>query len=148
MALSEDEITDWLVEYLSADSELTSMLNGYVAADVRGSQNPSPLVLVQRLDGSDVRVVGLHKIWTECVYHVRGAFHWQGSGPPDRAEINAIGARIQELLGDEEGFEVLTGTIHVHGWREEPEPLPSFNDTTGDLWLQSGGIYRIRASAV
>jgi hypothetical protein len=90
-------------------------------------------------------VVGLHRVWTDTTYHVRGAYKWDGGGVPDRTEVNAIGSRLDDLLHN---HEELTTTIHVHSFREEPEPMPVFIDNDGKLWLQSGGVFRVRASAV
>jgi hypothetical protein len=141
----EDEITSWLLSYLSSDSELSSLVNGEIAPDATWGTNRSPYVRIDRLDGEPKVVIGLHRIWTDSLYHVRGVVHWQGGGQPDRAEVNAIGARIDALLHD---HEETTSTIHVHSFEEESEPLPAVTEASGDLWLQSGGLYRIRASAI
>lgn len=141
----EDEITNWLVSYLGSDSTLTGMLQGDIAPDVSWGTNRSPYVRVDRLDGEPKVVIGLHRVWADTTYHVRGVIHWQGGGQPDRTDVDAIGQRIDELLHD---HEEQTATIHVHSFEEESEPMPSVVDANGDLWLQSGGIYRIRASAV
>ena len=61
-------------------------------------------------------------------------------GPTGRT-INAIGERLDELLHE---VDVLTGTHSIHGFREDPEPTPAVVED-GDLWLQAGGVYRLRA---
>lgn len=145
MANLEDEITDWLVDYLAGDSDLTGMLNGDISPGTTWGTNPTPHVRVDRLDGEDLMVVGLHRVWVDTVYHVYGVDKWREGGRPDRTVVNAIGARIDALLHD---YEESTSSIHVHSFREEPEPTPEVPQPGGGLYLQSGGIYRIRASAV
>jgi hypothetical protein len=140
----EDEIHSWLVSYLASDSELTAMLNGEIAPGTKWDTLPSPYVRFDRLEQLPLVVIGLHRIWMDTLYHVRGVFHWRGGGQPDRSEVNAIGARIDALLHD---HEETTATIHVHSFEEEGEPNPEVPEG-GDLWLQSGALYRIRASAV
>ena len=76
---------------------------------------------------------------------MRGVLHWRGSGRPDRSEVDAIGARLDALLHD---HEAITATHHFHSFREEPEPTPAVTEPNGELWLQSGGVYRVRASAL
>lgn len=149
MSLEEDALTDWLVDYLEADTTLMGMLEGdgtnAVAAEAKWGKLASPFVRVDRLDGTDVMVIGLHRIWTDTHYHVRGAYHWRGSGRPDRTEVNAIGARLDTLLHD---VEVTTAAHHIHSFREDAEPMPSVPEANGELWLQSGGIYRMRVHAL
>lgn len=140
----EDALTEWLVDYLSADTTLMAMLNGEIAPEAVWGTNASPFVRVDRLDGNDLSVIGLYRVWVDTTYHIRGVFHWRGSGRPDRTEVNAIGARIDALL---HGHEAVTATHRVHGFREEPTPTPATVEG-GDLWLQSGGIYRLRVSAL
>ncbi len=143
MALSEDALTDWIVSTLEADATLMGMLNGDVAPEVTWDRNASPFVRVDRLDGEDLMVVGLARVWVDTQYHVRGVFHWSGSGRPDRTDVTAIGERIDALLHDKEAQ---TATHHIHSFREEPEPNPAVSEPNGELWLQSGGIFRLRAS--
>jgi hypothetical protein len=149
MTLPEDLLTDWLISYLEADTTLTAMLNGAegqtVAPEVIWDRLASPFVRIDRLDGDDLMVIGLHRIWSDTTYHVRGVQHWKGSGRPDRTDVNAIGARIDTLLHD---HEETTATLEVHSFREEPEPLPAVTEANGELWLQSGGIFRLRARAL
>jgi hypothetical protein len=121
------------------------MLNGTVAPEVTWDTNASPFVRVDRLDGNDLMVIGLHRVWVDTTFHIRGVFHWRGTGRPDRTEVNAIGARLDELLHD---HEATTSTHSIHSFREEPTPTPATTEPGGDLWLQSGGIYRLRAHAL
>jgi hypothetical protein len=142
----QDELGTWLVDYLESDDTLMAMLNGGVNAEVRPiSTSASPFVRLDYLDGDDLMVIGLHRIWLAATYHVRGVLQWRGSDKPDREEINAIGARIDELLHDNEAT---TATLHVASFREEPTPTPATTEADGSLWLQSGGIYRFLAHAV
>ncbi len=145
MPLEEDALSDWLVDYLEADSTLMGLLNGQVAPEVVWDTNASPFVRVDRLDGEDLKVVGLNRVWVDTTWHVRGVEHWRGSGRPDRSSVNAIGSRLDTLLHD---HEALTATHHFHSFREDPEPLPAVTEPNGELWLQSGGVYRIRVSAL
>jgi hypothetical protein len=145
VVLEEDALTEWLVDYLSADSALMAMLNGEIAPEVVWDSNASPFVRVDRLDGSDVMVIGGHRVWADCTYHIRGVYHWRGSGRPDRTDVNAIGARLDTLL---HFHEALTSAYQIHGFREEPEPTPVVLEGNGELWLQAGGVYRLRATAL
>jgi hypothetical protein len=140
----EDALTDWLVTTLEADATLMGMLNGDIAPEVTWNRNASPFVRIDRLDGEDLMVIGLYRVWVDTQYHVRGVFHWNGEGRPDREDVNAIGARIDELLHD---HEAISSGWHFHSFREEPEPNPAVTEPNGELWLQSGGLYRIRVSA-
>lgn len=143
-AVEEDVLEDWIVSYLEDDSTLMGMCNGEVQPQVIEPRAASPFVRVDRLDGEDLMVVGLKRVWVNTTWHIRGCLLWNGSGRPDRTEINAIGARLDALLHD---HEATTGTYSIHSFREEPEPLPAVL-TDGELWLQSGGVYRIRVAAL
>jgi hypothetical protein len=140
--LPEDAVSEWLVSYLGSDGELMGMLNGDIAPEVRPGSFASPMVRIDYLDGSDLNAVGAQRVWADSTYHIRGAYHWQGGGRPDRTEVNAIGARLDELLHDHAEF---TATLEIESFREEPEPQPAVLEPDGRLWLQSGGVYRIRA---
>lgn len=145
IAVEEDALTSWLVDYLEADATLMGMCNGSVSPEVVWDSNASPFVRVDRLDGEDLMVVGLFRVWTDTTYHVRGVQHWRGSGRPDRTDVNAIGARLDALLHK---HEATTATHMIHSFREEPEPVPAVTEATGELWLQSGGIYRLRVQTL
>lgn len=140
----EDAITEYLVEYLEADTELMGMLNGGVEPEVIAGTDRGPLVRVDRLDGDDLIAVGLYRVWVDTTYHIRGVLQWRGGGRPDRTDINAIGARLDELL---HAHEAVSGDYQFHVFREEPTPSPAVVEPGGELWLQSGGVYRIRANA-
>jgi hypothetical protein len=144
-ALEEDATTEWLVTYLEADATLSGMTEGPVAPEVIWGLSKSPFVRIDRLDTDDLMVVGLHRVWVDQTYHVRGVLHWHGSGRPDRTEVNAIGARLDALLHD---HEEATATHHFHSFREEGEPTPATTEPDGSLWLASGGIFRIRCTAL
>jgi hypothetical protein len=140
----EDAITEYLVDYLESDSELMGMMNGPVSPEVVWGTEAGPLVRVDRLDGEDLFAVGLYRVWVDTTYHIRAVQQWRGSGRPDRTEVNAIGARLDELLHD---HEAISGDYQFHVFREEPTPNPAVVEPGGELWLQSGAIFRIRASA-
>jgi hypothetical protein len=139
----EAAAVDYLVTYLGADATLSSLVNGVWTRSVPQSA-PMPAVKIDRLDADDVYVIGLHRVWDDLTFLVRGtAEHQGGSEPQDWSEVRAIGDRIDELLHD---HEVLTSELQMHAFREE-----SFTDETiegGKLYLHVGGIYRLRASAV
>lgn len=140
----EDAITEYLVTYLEADATLMGMLNGGVEPEVIAGTDLGPLVRVDRLDGDDLMVVGPNRVWVDTTYHVRGVMQWRGGGRPDRTTINAIGDRLDTLL---HAHEATSGDYQFHMFREEPTPQPAVVEPGGELWLQSGGIYRIRANA-
>jgi hypothetical protein len=103
-----------------------------------------PLVRVDRLDGEDLYVIGLYRVWVDTTYHIRVVQQWRGSGRPDRTDVNAAGDRLDELLHD---HEAISGDYQFHVFREEPTPSPAVVEPGGELWLQSGGIFRVRANA-
>jgi hypothetical protein len=133
---------DYLVSYLEADSMLSGLVNG-VWLRSRPQNAPMPAIKIDRQDADDNMVIGLHRVWADLTFLVRGIVHWRGSGQPDWAEVRAIGDRIDTLLHD---HEQTTSELEVHSFREE-----SFTDETiegGDVFLHVGGIYRVRAREV
>lgn len=145
MTLEEDALTEWLISYLEADATLMSMLNGYVAAEAWQDSTNSPFVRLDRLDGNDLMVVGLNRVWTDTTYVIRGVQHWRGGGKPDRTDINAIGARLDTLLHNKTAT---TATNQIHSYREEADPMPAVVTSDGELWLHSGGVYRLRCQTL
>ncbi len=132
----------YLVDLLEADATLGSYVNGVWRKSVPQSE-PFPVVKIDRLDGEDLMVVGLYRVWADMTFLVRGVVHWRGSGQPDYTTVRAIGDRIDALLHDHEGADA---SVEVHSFREEP-----YDDETiesGDLFLHVGGVYRVRAKAV
>jgi hypothetical protein len=146
--LEEDALVDWLIAYLEADTMLMSLIApDHVMVGVYEKTEAAPYIRIDHLDGEDLMVIGLHRVWVDATYHIRGVSHWRGTGQPDRTEVNTIGARLDALLHDQES---VTATHSIHSFREEPEPLPTIYEagSTNPVWLQSGGIYRIRAAAI
>ena len=144
VVLQEDALQEYIVDYLSADATLMGMCNGEVAPEAIWGTNASPFVRIDRLDGADVLVIGLTRVLVDATYHIRGCEHWRGMGRPDRSSVNAIGARIDVLLHKADGND---GAYRIASWREEPEPNPALVEADGELWLQSGGIYRFQITA-
>lgn len=140
----EDAITEYLVTYLEADTELMGMLNGDVSPEVIWGTEAGPLVRIDRLDGEDLNAVGLYRVWVDTTYHIRAVQLWRGSGRPDRTDVNAAGDRLDTLLHGHEGT---SGSYQFHVFREGPTPSPAVVEPGGELWLQSGGVYRVRANA-
>lgn len=131
----------YLVDYLSADTTLQALVNGVWRKSVPQSQ-PFPVVKIDRLDGDDLMVVGLNRVWADMTFLIRGIVHWQAGGQPDWTDVRAIGDQIDALLHGHEG----TGAgVSVHSFREE-----AWDDETvegGDLFLHCGGTFRVRAQA-
>jgi hypothetical protein len=133
---------DYLVALLEADAELMATANA-VTLSVRWARLPSPFVKVDRLSSSDLMVIGLHRIWDDLTFLVRAVHHWEGSGAPDWTTVNDLAHRVDTLLHDHEGQ---TADLEIHSFREE-----SFTDAlveNGELWLHSGGIYRVRCRSL
>lgn len=132
----------YLLDYLGADATLSGLVNGVWLRSVPQSA-AFPAVKIDRQDATDLMVTGLHRVWADLSFLVRGVVHWRGGGQPDWSEVRAIGNRIDQLLHAYEG----TNTdILVHSFREE-----SFTEETiegDDLFLHCGGIYRLRAMAL
>ena len=128
---------------LAGDSTLMGLLQGGVFLRSTPKTARFPVVKIDRQDADDVMVVGLHRVWADLSFLVRGIVHWTGRGIPDWAAARAIGDRVDALLHDHEGSDA---AVSVHSFREEP-----FTDETvegGDLFLHVGGIYRVRARAL
>lgn len=145
----EDAVTDYLVNYLSADTTLMAMLEAPIQAQVFSERAASPFVRVEYLDGADLLAVGTFRVWADMTYHIRASEHWRSTGVPDRSNVNAIGARLDALLhghAEQTATSDGSGTISMHAFREDPEPIPASLETDGTLWLQSGGIYRVRSA--
>lgn len=143
MSINEQAATQqYLIDYLGADATLSGMLEGGVWSDNVAPSARFPIVKLVPQDGSDLMVVGLHRVWSDMVFLVRGIVHWRGSGHLDWTEVRAIGDRIDTLL---HGHEAVTAELQVHSFREEP-----FVDETlePDTFLHCGGLYRVRARAV
>jgi hypothetical protein len=141
--LNEEALAqDYLVALLEADAELMATANA-VTLSVRWARLPSPFVKVDRLSSSDLMVIGLHRIWDDLTFLVRAVHHWEGSGAPDWTTVNDLAHRVDTLLHDHEGQ---TADLEIHSFREE-----SFTDAlveNGELWLHSGGIYRVRCRSL
>ena len=144
MTINEEAAAQqWLLDYLGADATLTGLLEGGIWLRSVPQSEPFPVVKIDRLSASDLYVIGLHRIWDDLTFHVRGIVHWRGGGQPDWTDARAIGNRIDTLL---HAHEAVTSELQVHSFREE-----SMTDETiesGDLFLHVGGIYRLRARAV
>ncbi len=133
----------YLLDYLSADSTLMGLLASGVWLRSVPQSARFPVVKIDRQDASDLMVVGLHRVWSDMSFLIRGVIHWTGSGQPDWTDVRAIGDRLDSLLHD---HEAVTSELQVHSFREEP-----WSDETieaGDLFLHVGGIYRVRARGV
>jgi hypothetical protein len=127
----------WLLDTLEADTTLQGLVN-YFALRSTPQTAPLPYVKVDRLDANDVYVIGLHRVWDDLTFLVRGIT--QG---PDWTTVREIGDRIDAILHDQEAQ---TADLEVHSFREE-----SFTDETieaGDYYLHVGGIYRLRARSL
>jgi hypothetical protein len=133
---------EYLVDLLEADAELMATANA-VVVNVRWARLASPFVKVDRLGSSDLMVIGLHRVWDDLTFMVRAVHHWTGAVAPDWTTVNDLSHRIDALLHDHEGQ---TADLEIHSFREE-----SFTDAIvegGDLWLHSGGIYRVRCRSL
>lgn len=134
---------DYLRTYLTADATLAALLQGGVFLRSTPQSARFPVVKIDRQDADDLMVVGLNRVWADLSFLVRGIVHWTGRGAPDWTSARSIGDRLDTLLHRHEGA---NASISVHVFREEP-----FTDETvegGDLFLHSGGIFRVRARAV
>lgn len=144
MSINEEAAAQqYLLDYLGADTTLAALLEGGVWLRSVPESEPFPVVKIDRQSGDDLHVVGLHRVWADLTFLVRGIVHWRQGGQPDWTDARAIGDRIDTLLHN---HEAVTSELQVHSFRDEP-----WTDETiesGDLFLHVGGIYRLRARAV
>lgn len=132
----------YLVNYLSADATLDGLVNGIWLRSVPESE-AMPVVKIDRQEANDLMVVGLHRVWDDMLFLIRGIVEWSGSGAVDWTDAQAIADRLDQLLHRYEGQ---SATLGVHSFREE-----SWSDETiegGKLYLHAGGMYRVRARAL
>ena len=143
MSINEEAACQqYLLNLLEADTTMDGLVNGVWLRSVPQSE-PFPVVKIDRLDASDLHVIGLHRVWADLSFLVRGIVHWKGSGHPDWTDARAIGDRIDTLLHNKEGQDA---TVAVHSFREESHTDESIE--SGDLFLSVGGVYRARARAL
>lgn len=133
---------DYLMDYLSADSTLTDLVNG-VTFRSAWDELRAPYCKITRLDATDLQVIGPFRVWADLTYQVKGVVRWDGRGLIDWSEVTAIADRIDELL---QAHEIVTSTLELHSFREEPYSDETFE--SGVLYLHAGGIYRVRAHAL
>ena len=133
---------DYLVGYLGADATLDGLVNGVWTRSMPISA-PMPAVKIDVLGRDDVYVIGLHRVWDDMTFLVRGIVENTSRGEVDYTDARAIANQIDTLLHD---HEATTSELAVHSFREE-----SYTDESveGDkLYVHCGGIYRLRAQAV
>jgi hypothetical protein len=132
----------WLLNYLQADAELAGMVNTF-ALKTTFERDALPYVKIDRQDSDDLMAIGMHRVWSDLTFLVRGITEG-GGNPPDWAPVQAIANRIDAVLHRASGS---TATIQVgEVWREE-----AFTDETiegGDHYLHAGGIYRAHVYAL
>ena len=132
----------YLVDYLSSDSTLMSLVND-IWVRTRPASAPLPAVKIDRQEGVDLNVIGPFRVWADMAFLVRGIVHSRSADPRDDwDQAQAIADRIDTLL---QAHEDTTSDLQLHIFREE-----SFSDETIEhgLFLHAGGIYRLRAHAV
>lgn len=144
----ELEAQDWLKGYLEDDGTLMGMLNGGVYFRSTPTGVRTPVVKMDRLDGNDLMVLGMHRVWADLTYLIRGVT--QG---PDWSDVKEIAHQLDTLLHRTAGESVAVTapdgtamTVYVNEiFREEP-----FTDETtegGNYYLHAGGVYRLRVQA-
>ena len=146
--MNEEAATiEHLVEYLEADTTLQGLLEGGVWTSAVAETARFPVVKIDREDSEDLQVFGTSgpiRVWADITFLIRGVVHWTGGGHPDWTTPRAIGDRLDALL---QGYSTTTSAVALKVFREE-----SFTEETvveeGDLFLQVGGVYRVRAQAV
>ena len=133
---------DYLVNYLGTDSAMMDLVNGVYLRSTPATAR-FPVVKIDRMEADDNMVIGLHRVWNDLLFLVRGIVEWDSPDPQDWTDPRAIGDRLDVLLHD---HEETTAELEVHSFREE-----SWTDETvegGKLFLHVGGMYRLRARAV
>jgi hypothetical protein len=129
----------WLRDYLASDADLSSSVQTFAIRSTR-TTDPLPYIKVDILERRDVMVVNAGRVWVDLLFLVRGI-----TKGPDWTDVQTIAARVDTVLHRLQGSG--DATIFIQEvFREEP-----FSDETieaGDLYVHSGGLYRIRAQAL
>lgn len=132
----------YLREYLEADTTLMGSLSGGVWTRSVGISERFPIVKIDRDEAEDQLAFGANgptRVWADITYLIRAVIHWTGSGHPDWTVADELADQLDTLL---HGHQAVTADLDMHIFRVE-----TFTDETvedGDLFLQSGGMYRVR----
>lgn len=127
----------WLKDFLSADAQLAGSVSTFALRSTK-TTDPLPYIKIDILDRSDKMTIAANRVWANLTFLVRGI-----TKGPDWEEVQDIGDRIDAVLhrAAQETADILIREVY----REE-----TFSEETvesGDLYLHSGGIYRVLASA-
>lgn len=127
---------------LEADATLMGMLNGGVYLRSVPTNVATPIVKIDRQDASDLTVVGMHRVWSELTYLVRGIARYNDD--PDWTTVGAIADRIENVL-QEATTSSATATIYCV---RRLEPFTDETTEGGNYYLHAGGIYELYSQAL
>jgi hypothetical protein len=130
----------WLVDYLEADPELSSLVSGVFSTFIGYSNDPLPVVRFFLVEQDDLMTNNATRVWSEFVYQVEAI-----TNGPDATEARAISQRVDELLHRLRGE--TSSTVLV---QEVFRRAPLFRRTKegGDEYIYAGGEYVMRVTAL
>ncbi len=140
-------IDQWIYTTLKADAPLTALIGGAVTprifADIAPQTTPAvvlPYVLYQMQAATDLTVIGAVRVWSNCLYLVRGVAETTSWG----GNLETISNRIEIALHAKSGSNA-SGVIYS-AVRESPFRLPEIA-ADGKQYRHAGVIVRILARA-
>lgn len=129
-------------QILKADATIIAEVSSRVYADQAPEPTQErplvyPVLLYQFMSGTDIKAMGAVRIYTNCLYLVKGV------GRGGYGELRTLLNRADELLHGAANVPItLDGvTCLVTCVRERPWQMPSTQDTV--RYYQRGGLYRL-----
>lgn len=143
MTLINEEVAAQLLlkGALEADATLMGMVNGVSLRSV-STHLQTPFVKIDRMDASDLTIIGMHRVWSEITYLVRGITTHQED--PEWSEVAEIADRIENVLS----AATINGNTATIYCVRRLEPFTDETIESGDLFKHAGGIYEMYAQAL
>ena len=121
---------------LTSDATMTTLINGRVHNAPAPAGTPIPYVVLDVLsDGTDLRIVGGIRVWTNPLLLIKAIT--KGNNP---GQLRPIAKRIDQLLDRQSG--TITDGVIVEVHRERGHLRRELTD--GTLYLNMGGEYRVK----
>lgn len=125
---------------LRDDATVAGLVGARIYHAVAPADAQYPFVVFQLLSGgTDLRGVGMTRIWAAPLYLIKAICKGTSSGSIEPV-VNAIDIALHGASG------TVTNGVIVECFRERPFELPS--DENGVMFMALGGEYRIRVQQV